>query len=488
MAIYAGIDLGTSNTIIALRDDYGVTPMEPFGYPNLPSCMIVEGNNIMVGHTAKNRRSQKAERYISNTKPHMPNGKKWTIDGVEYTPKDVAREILKAAVEAIRQETGSDEEIKAVITVPACYTSLACAATKEAAAEAGLTCLGLELEPVAAAIGYGQQPVNVRNVLIVDIGGGTFDLSIVQVSHNNSNPFSFDRNNGIEGDTNLGGNDFDRAILEQFLLPNLRGESSGNQLAVTRRNQQLEDMATNIKEYLQGIGITQCRKTDKFPDNTSIDVVVTMDNYMNACSHLLFRMSEKLEALKARANVPIDRVLLVGGMANDPLVRKLVAEVFPGITIDISDQFMNVIAAGAAEAAWYMENNDGIRIIAPVTYTAIGVAVDVPENPVEQMFSQIIPRGITISQEEEAPPYSQRYSNMHDNDTEIVIRILESTGSTKCSDCAIHGEYIVPIQPKPAHKNCIRVDMSLDINRELKVTCIDEDTNKQLLYEVVRLN
>lgn len=494
MAIYVGIDLGTSNTILAMMTDDGVRPLEPFGYANLPSCLIVtQDGQIQVGNKAKNRRSRFSDRYIANSKPHMPNKKTWTIDGVTYTPKDAAREVLKAAVTAIREETGigDDEEIRAVITVPACFSSLACTATQEAAVEAGLTCLKLQMEPVAAAMAYSGQLHNARNVLVIDTGGGTFDLALVHVDSRKlldggANCFQFDRSNDVGGDANLGGNDFDKVILEKFLLPNLMGTSDGNPQNVSNRDQLLEDMATNVKEYLQGISITECHKAYTFPDGTRIDITVTEEEYINACGELLSRMSFALNDLMSRTTDGVDKILMVGGMANDPCIRKLVSDMYPDIPAEVPEQYMNMIAAGAAVEAWDISNG-GLGFRNAITYTALGIAVDAEDGTDTPIFSAIINRGESISPNAPLVATPRRYSNSYDNATSLSIVILESTGSTKLADCTIHGNYIVRVPPKPKHENHIRVEMSLDVSRVLTVQCFDNDTNEQLMHEVVQL-
>lgn len=256
MPLYAGIDLGTTNSVVCLMTETGVVPVEVDGEETYPSALLVENGAFRVGRAAKNMRLLKSDRCIVNAKTAMPDGKQWVIDGRTYTPADAAREVLRKAVQAIREASGSQQEIRAVVTVPACFSSAACAATRQAAEEAGLTLLRLLPEPDAAAFAYAADSGETGNILVVDTGGGTFDLALVSPKEDGSMNCI-----AVGGDNRLGGNDFDRVILEQFLLPNVVGEADGDPEHAAMARQELEDIAAAIKEELQGFGVSRASRS-----------------------------------------------------------------------------------------------------------------------------------------------------------------------------------------------------------------------------------
>ena len=342
MGLSIGIDLGTSNSTAAVYRRGKVESIPIEGKKVLPSVVSYKDNGqILVGHSAKARLYIDPQNTVSSSKRFIgDSNKQYHIHNKALTPVDIAQEILKKIKTEASKYLG--EEVKdAVITIPAYFTDEQREATKKAGELAGFNVLRLLSEPTAAAIAYGLDKERNQTIMVYDLGGGTFDVSILKVEGN-----SFEVE-AVDGDSLLGGDDFDEKIMN-YLLNNVSNGAAANQMSPGSLSmQRLKEAAEEAKKELSESDFTDISIPDIF--GTHIDEEVDVETFNKMIQPLLERTINKINEVLEEANLTkrdISRVILVGGSTRMRAVQEAVTQNIKKPYI--ADNVDEIVAQGAA--------------------------------------------------------------------------------------------------------------------------------------------
>ncbi len=353
-----GIDLGTTNSVVAVIDKSG-----PFVVPNsigerlTPSVVgFTKSGEILVGKKAKRGAVMNVGRTVFSIKRHMGSNYRVRIDGKEYTPQEISGIILQKLKQDAEEYFGEDCS-QAVITCPAYFTDAQRQATKDAGEIAGLKVRRIIDEPTAAALAYGLDKKEDQVILVYDLGGGTFDVSIIEVI---SGVFQV---LAIHGNTHLGGDDFDMRIV-QHLLGVFKEQTgidlSGDPIAMQRLKEAAEEAKIELSEIKEThILVEAIHMTDKGP--LSLDVTLTREKFEELIEDLIQQTIPPINQALEDANLTpekVDTILLVGGSTRIPAVQRLVkAHLGKNPHRDISPE--EVVALGAAVQTLVLAPLDG---------------------------------------------------------------------------------------------------------------------------------
>lgn len=368
-----GIDLGTTNSVIAIYRRGSAETLKVDGRSTMPSVVSFRHDkSILVGQAAKSRLLIEPENTVASSKRFIGDrSKKYLLGGMSLTPVNIASLILKNLVENARKELNNTEIWDAVITVPAYFTEAQKEDTKKAGEEAGLNVLRLLPEPTAAAIAYGLDKEKDQTLMVYDLGGGTFDVSILTVKGNNFHV------QAVGGDSQLGGDDCDYAIID-WVSKDFRGKTGIDLLtekgkAATSARQRLKEAAENAK-----IELSQSdRAMITVPDclGHPIDLEITLAQYNRLIEPMLRRTVDCMKFVLQDAKLSadeIDRVILVGGSTKNRAVREIVAqEIKEPYTSERVDE---VVAHGAAILAASLYSPDEISMdVSEKTSHSLGI-------------------------------------------------------------------------------------------------------------------
>lgn len=488
--IYVGIDLGTTNTLVAYKKKEDITTLSFIGSGNvLPSVLFLdpETKNIKIGEDAYRDGNLEPENRIMSAKTYMGRDKLYELpvngdNPVCMTPTDVAAEVLKAAKNRIikKLKLNEDDEICAVITVPAAFSGIQKEETKKAAEKAGLTCLGLRPEPVAAAIA-GAEGISANSmVFVVDIGGGTYDTAVVYLD-DDMNPEIISQ----EGDRELGGDDFDKVIYDYLV------EKVGDDLGVDLSSEydsklhredyltitaDIHDRSREVKEQLSNVD--ECYAVfDKYiiegyNDNKPVhlEYKVTRERFNSLCSKIYKRIEERLDksivALKKSGHSlkEITHLVLVGGSCYIPAVIDL-CEKKIGIKASMQCDKTTAVAEGAGIIAnnWSVIGEDMRGQVAQ------SMGIEIPGGK----FDKIIEKSTYYPCKR-----SKIYTTVYDNQKEVNIAIFYAAPDKEnCENCIEHEYYgyvkLDNIQKAKAGVPQIEVTFDFDSNEQLSVTAVD---------------
>jgi molecular chaperone DnaK len=342
-----GIDLGTTNSAVAVMDKSG-----PFIVPNsigerlTPSVVgFTKSGEILVGKKAKRGAVMNVGRTVFSIKRHMGSNYRVRIEGKEYTPQEISGMILQKMKQDAEEYFG-EECSQAVVTVPAYFTDAQRQATKDAGEISGLKVRRIIDEPTAAALAYGLDKREDQVILVFDLGGGTFDVSIIEVV---SGVFQV---LAIHGNTHLGGDDFDMRVV-QNLLDEFKQEHgvdlSSDPIAMQRLKEAAEEAKIELSELKEAhVLIEAIHMTDKGP--LTLDTTLTRETFEQLIDDLIMQTSQPVEAALKDANLTADKldtILLVGGSTRIPAVQRLVKNILKkNPHRDISPE--EVVSLGAA--------------------------------------------------------------------------------------------------------------------------------------------
>ena len=342
MGLAIGIDLGTSNSAVAVYRKGKIESIPVDGRKIVPSVISYKDEqNILVGNSAKSRLYIDPLNSIASFKRYMgDHSKTYSVYGQTITPIDAAKEILLK----IKTEAGKflgEEVTEAVITIPAYFTSEQREATRKAGELAGLKVLRLLSEPTAAAIAYGLDKERNQTILVYDLGGGTFDVSILKVENNSFKVMA------VDGDSLLGGDDFDDEIVEHLLSKINATSSMQSGKAGSISLQRLKEAAEEAKKELSESDITDILIPDIF--NTHLDEELSIDTFNRMIEPLLHRTIDKIQEVLRSAGLTkrdISRVILVGGSSRMKAVQEIVTNEIKKPFI--ADNVDEIVAHGAA--------------------------------------------------------------------------------------------------------------------------------------------
>ena len=467
MAKTIGIDLGTTNSCVAvIEGGEPVVIANAEGSRTTPSVVAFSKNGErMVGQVAKRQAITNPERTVSSIKREMGSAYKVNIGGKSYTPQEISAMILqklKADAEAYLGETVT----QAVITVPAYFTDAQRQATKDAGKIAGLDVKRIINEPTAAALSYGVDKENDQKVMVYDLGGGTFDVSIIEMGDGVQEVLA------TAGNNRLGGDDFDKRIID-WMVQSFRTETgidlSGDKMAMQR----LKEAAEKAKIELSGVTTSSINLPFITADQTGpkhLDLTLTRAKFNELTADLVEATMGPVRSALSDSGLQIgqiDKVLMVGGSSRIPAVQEAVQkligkEPFKGINPD------ECVAIGAAIQAGVLGGEvDGLLLL-DVTPLSLGV------ETMGGIMTKIIDRNTTIPTKK-----SQIFSTAADNQTQVEINVLQGEREFARDNKQLGLFALTGIAPAMRGIPQIEVTFDIDANGIVNVSAKDLGTGKE---------
>ncbi len=462
-----GIDLGTTNSCVAvLEGGEPVVIANAEGARTTPSVVAFsKTGERMVGQVAKRQAVTNADRTVSSIKRHMGENYHVGIDGKNYTPQEISAMVLqklKADAEAYLGQPVTE----AVITVPAYFSDPQRQATKDAGKIAGLDVKRIINEPTAAALAYGLDKEGEQKIMVYDLGGGTFDVSILEIGDGLFQVLS------TAGDTRLGGDDFDQKIMDYLVAEFKKAE--GVDLSVDKvAMQRLKEAAEKAKIELSGMTTTVVNLPYITADATGpkhLDVTLTRAKFDELTADLVERtMKPVRQALNDAGLKPSDlnKVLLVGGSTRIPAVQAAVkgitgAEGFKGINPD------ECVAVGAAIQGGVLSGDVEDMVLVDVTPLSLGI------ETMGGVFTRLIERNTTIPTRK-----SQIFSTAADGQTSVEVHVLQGEREMAAYNKTLGRFQLTGIAPAPRGIPQIEVTFDIDANGIVKVSAKDLGTGKE---------
>lgn len=470
MAKILGIDLGTTNSVVAVVEggEPVVIPLAD-GSRLCPSVVGISKNGErLVGQLAKRQAITNPDRTVASIKREIGTDHRVAIDGRDYTPQEISAQILSKLRDDAQAYLGEPVQ-KAVITVPAYFTDAQRQATKDAGAIAGLEVVRIINEPTAAALAYGLDQTDAHTVLVWDLGGGTFDVSILELGEG---VFEVKATNG---DTRLGGDDWDAAIVD-WMAAEFKTQTGIDLRADKMALQRLREAAEKAKMELSAVVTTSISLP--FISVTSdgpahLDLTLTRARLEELTSGLLGRMEGPTKQALADARLEakdLDRVLLVGGSTRMPAVQELARRLFDqdshrGINPD------EVVALGAAIQAGVLGGEVRDVVLLDVTPLSLGI------ETLGGVFTPLIDRNTTIPTSQ-----SRIFTTAADNQGTVDIHTLQGERPMAADNKSLGRFQLTGIPPAPRGIPKIEVTFDIDVNGIVHVSAKDTSTgNKQAI-------
>ncbi|SDM83701.1 molecular chaperone DnaK [Psychrobacillus sp. OK028] len=466
MSKIIGIDLGTTNSCVSVLEggEPKVIP-NPEGNRTTPSVVAFKNGEKQVGEVAK-RQSITNPNTIASVKRLMGTNEKVTAEGKEYTPQEVSAMILQY-LKGFAEEYLGEKVTKAVITVPAYFNDAERQATKDAGRIAGLEVERIINEPTAAALAYGLDKMDHdEKILVYDLGGGTFDVSILELGDGVFEVLA------TAGDNRLGGDDFDQVLID-YLVQEFKKENgidlSKDKMAVQR----LKDAAEKAKKDLSGVTSTQISLpfiTAGEAGPLHLEVTMTRAKFDDLTAHLVERtMVPTRQAMKdaGLSASQIDKVILVGGSTRIPAVQDAIKketgkEPHKGVNPD------EVVAMGAAVQGGVLTGDVKDVVLLDVTPLSLGI------ETMGGVFTKLIERNTTIPTSK-----SQTFSTAADNQPAVDIHVLQGERPMSADNKTLGRFQLADIPPAPRGVPQIEVTFDIDKNGIVNVKAKDLGTQKE---------
>ncbi|PLS01204.1 molecular chaperone DnaK [Neobacillus cucumis] len=466
MSKIIGIDLGTTNSCVSVLEggEPKVIP-NPEGNRTTPSVIAFKNGERQVGEVAKRQAITNPNTIIS-IKRHMGTNYKENIEGKDYTPQELSAIILQY-LKSYAEDYLGEPVTKAVITVPAYFNDAERQATKDAGKIAGLEVERIINEPTAAALAYGLDKTDQdQTILVYDLGGGTFDVSILELG---DGVFEV---KATAGDNRLGGDDFDQVIID-YLVEQFKKENGIDLAQDKMALQRLKDAAEKAKKDLSGVSTTQISLpfiTAGAAGPLHLEVSMTRAKFDEISAHLVERtMGPVRQALSDAGLTPsqIDKVILVGGSTRIPAVQEAIKkatgqEPHRGVNPD------EVVAMGAAIQGGVITGDVKDVVLLDVTPLSLGI------ETMGGVFTKLIDRNTTIPTSK-----SQVFSTAADNQTAVDIHVLQGERPMAANNKTLGRFQLSDIPPAPRGIPQIEVTFDIDKNGIVNVRAKDLGTNKE---------
>ena len=463
-----GIDLGTTNSVVSVLEagDPIVIPNAE-GSRTTPSVVAFAKNGeVLVGEVAKRQAITNPDRTIRSVKRHM--GTSWSIDidGKAYTSQEIsARTLMKLKRDA--EAYLGDTVNQAVITVPAYFDDAQRTATKEAGTIAGLEVLRIINEPTAAALAYGLEKEGAeQTILVFDLGGGTFDVSVLEIADGVFEVKS------THGDTNLGGDDWDQKVID-WLVAGFKGDHGVDLSKDNMATQRLKEAAEKAKIELSQVQSTQVNlpfitATDAGP--LHLDMTLTRAKFQELTADLLARTRTPFEQAIKDAGLTkgqVDHVILVGGSTRMPAVSELVLEM-TGSEPNKSVNPDEVVAVGAAVQAGVLKGEVKDILLLDVTPLSLGIETK------GGVMHKLIERNTTIPTKR-----TETYTTADDMQSQVEIHVLQGERDMAQFNKTLGKFKLVDLPPAPRGVPQIEVTFDIDANGIVHVSAKDQGTGKE---------
>jgi molecular chaperone DnaK len=467
MSKIIGIDLGTTNSCVSVMEGGEATVIpNAEGHRTTPSVVAFsKTGERMVGQVAKRQAVTNPDRTISSIKREMGSDYKVTIDGKKYTPQEISAMILqklKADAEAYLGESVTE----AVITVPAYFTDAQRQATKDAGKIAGLDVKRIINEPTAAALAYGLDKETDQKIMVYDLGGGTFDVSVLEIGDGVIEVLA------TAGNNRLGGDDFDQCITNYLVEEFKKSDGidlSGDRVAMQR----LKEAAEKAKIELSGVTSTNINLPYITADATGpkhLDVTLTRAKFNELTAHLVEKTAGPVRQAMSDAGITasdLTKVLLVGGSSRVPAVQEMVKKLtgkegFKGINPD------ECVADGAAIQGGVLGGDVSGVVLLDVTPLSLGI------ETLGGVFTKLIERNTTIPTKK-----SQVFSTAADNQTSVEVNVLQGEREMAAYNKSLGRFQLDGIAPARRGVPQIEVTFDIDANGIVNVSAKDLGTGKE---------